>query len=151
MTSQAAGNALPQRFIDPSDGNFDLSEWLLDHSGFLPVPIIITEPAVGFGGGVALIFFRESLRDAAQEAKESGHVTPPDVFGVGGIATENGTKGGGGGRTVDVPRRPLSLSRRDRPSFTINLDFYGIGGQFPDCRSTKSAIRSRASVRSSRE
>ena len=33
-------------FRDPVDGRFDTSRWLLDHKGFLPVPIVITEPAV---------------------------------------------------------------------------------------------------------
>ena len=37
-------------FTDPEDGAFDASEWLLDRRGLLPVPIIITEPAIGYGG-----------------------------------------------------------------------------------------------------
>src|SRR4249919_3137665 len=68
-------------FIDPEDGYVDASEWLLDKQGFLPVPIIITEPAVGYGGGFAFLFFRESLREAAEHSKDKGHVTPPDIFG----------------------------------------------------------------------
>ena len=32
-------------FVDPEDGKLDASEWLLEKKGFLPVPIIITEPA----------------------------------------------------------------------------------------------------------
>lgn len=91
---QAIGEGLPTRFTDPEDGKLDLSEWLLDHKGFLPVPIVITEPAVGYGGGVAIAFFRESLRDTAERSKESGRRAPPDVFGVGAMATENGTRGG---------------------------------------------------------
>jgi len=48
-------------FIDPVDGQFDTSNWLLNKQGFLPVPIIITEPAIGYGGGVALVYFHEKL------------------------------------------------------------------------------------------
>ena len=33
-------------FFDPDDGMLDLSEYLATASGFLPVPIIITEPVV---------------------------------------------------------------------------------------------------------
>ena len=66
------------RFNDPDDGAFDLSEWLLDQKGFLPVPIIITEPAVGFGGGVMLAFFRESIREAANQKAPDGRLTPPE-------------------------------------------------------------------------
>ncbi len=74
-----------EHFRDPQDGQFDMSEWLLDHKGFLPVPIIITEPAVGYGGGAALVFFSESLRDTAARSK-GGHRTPPDVFAVAAAA-----------------------------------------------------------------
>jgi hypothetical protein len=35
------------------DGQLDISNWLIERKGFLPVPIVITEPAVGLGGGVA--------------------------------------------------------------------------------------------------
>jgi len=55
-------------FKDPEDGKLDASEWLLDRKGFLPVPILITEPAVGYGAGAALLFFRESIGDAVTKA-----------------------------------------------------------------------------------
>lgn len=127
---QAIGEGLPTRFTDPDDGKLDLSEWLLDHKGFLPVPIVITEPAVGYGGGVALAFFRESLRDTAERSKESGRRAPPDVFGVGAMATENGTKGAAlGGQWTFVDGR--YLYRGGVADVSINLDFYGVGGQLP--------------------
>ena len=34
-------------FRDPEDRRVDVSEWLLERKGVLPVPIIITEPASG--------------------------------------------------------------------------------------------------------
>lgn len=119
-----------QRFIDPADGMFDMSEWLLDRKGVLPVPIIITEPAVGFGGGAALVFFRESLREAARERKEGAPVAPPDIFGMAAFATENGTKGvaAGGQWTFRDDRYRVRSGVGD---FSINLDFYGIGDQLP--------------------
>ena len=41
---------------DSLDNAFDLSNYLIDANGFVPVPIIITEPALGgFGGGIAPI------------------------------------------------------------------------------------------------
>lgn len=79
------------------DGMFDMSSVLLDRKGFLPVPIIVTEPAVGYGGGLGLLFFREPLGEAAARAAQTGHSTPPDVFGIGAFATENGTKGAAAG------------------------------------------------------
>ena len=63
-------------FTDPEDGALDASEWLLDRSGFLPVPIIITEPAIGYGGGAAVLFFRESIR---QHSVGRDRLSPPDI------------------------------------------------------------------------
>ena len=48
--SPAQGQSWRYRFSDPQDGAFDASEHLLQHRGALPVPIVITEPAVGAGG-----------------------------------------------------------------------------------------------------
>ena len=115
-------------FTDPEDGKLDASEWLLDRRGFLPVPIIVTEPAVGYGAGAALLFFRESIREAAARGKESGHVTPPDIYAVAFAATENGTKFGGAGGMVtfdnDRWRWRGGVGLAD-----VNLDFFGAGGE----------------------
>jgi len=35
------------RFFDPEDGQFDLSYFLENPHGFLPIPIVVTGPAVG--------------------------------------------------------------------------------------------------------
>ena len=126
LTSLARGDGLLDRFEDPQDHHFDASEWLLDRKGFLPVPIVITEPAVGYGGGVALVFFRESMRDVAVKAK-GGHVTPPDIYGAGYAWTENGTQGGGAAAMLtfkdDRWRYRGGVGKAD-----VHLDFYGIGG-----------------------
>lgn len=51
--------------VDPEDGMVDMSDYLSSAAGFLPVPIIITEPAVGFGLGVAVAYFHPpNERDA---------------------------------------------------------------------------------------
>ena len=130
IAASAGAAGLPDRFTDRSDGKLDLSEWLLDHKGFLPVPIVVTEPAVGFGGGVALAFFREPLRGTVERAKEGGHVTPPDVFAIGALATENGTKGAAaGGQWTFVDDR--YRYRGGVGDVSVNLDFYGVGGRLP--------------------
>ena len=69
-TSVFAGS-FSDRFIDPEDGMFDTSEWLLTHRGFLPVPIIITEPAVDNGLGIALAVFHEPKKPKADESSVS--------------------------------------------------------------------------------
>ena len=76
------------RFFDPQDGQLDLSYFLENPRGFLPVPIVITEPAVGYGGGAAGLFLRPR-----KEAGEEGWARP-DISAIGGIATQNGTWAG---------------------------------------------------------
>ncbi|SDP82528.1 hypothetical protein SAMN04488595_1328 [Ralstonia sp. 25mfcol4.1] len=80
----------PLSFIDPEDGQFDASDYLLTHKGALPVPIVITEPAVGYGAGLGLLFFSESLEEA--RSNENGPA-PPNITFVGGLLTQNGTWG----------------------------------------------------------
>jgi len=110
-------------FTDPEDGALDMSEWLLDKKGFLPVPIIVTEPAIGYGGGLALLWFRESLG----ERRAQGRLSPPDIFGGALAATENGTTLAGGFGLVSFGQENWRwrgfIGRPD-----VNLDFYGAGG-----------------------
>ncbi|MFA0440473.1 BamA/TamA family outer membrane protein [Vibrio sp. 10N.286.49.B1] len=82
------------QFIDPTDGMFDASSWVLDNAvGFMPVPIIITDPAVGAGGGAALMFFHESEARERQRKEHPDEIAglPPSVTAVAAAATENGT------------------------------------------------------------
>lgn len=46
-----------ENMVDAEDGNVDISDYLSGARGFFPVPIIITEPAVGFGAGAAVAYF----------------------------------------------------------------------------------------------
>jgi hypothetical protein len=81
---------------DPEDGRFDTSRFLLDLKGFLPVPIIVTEPAVGYGGGAALLFFTRNPVPLGED-RAIGSFVPPDITAVAGFRTENGSQGGGVG------------------------------------------------------
>ena len=58
-----------RRLCRQDDGNLDVSDWLIDRKGFLPIPIVITEPAVGYGGGLALMFVRNSMRESAEKSR----------------------------------------------------------------------------------
>jgi hypothetical protein len=86
-------------FIDPIDGQFDLGHHLAENAyGFLPVPILITEPALGYGGGVAGVFLHESEKEKnyrKQQALTSldggAQLVPPAVTVVGAAGTENGS------------------------------------------------------------
>jgi len=125
-----------EKFTDPEDGYFDTSEWLLEDRMFLPVPIVITEPAVGFGLGAALVFFHETNKpienqqqDAAEEVSGMAHGLPPSLTAVAGAYTENDSWFGGvlhqGTYKQDTVRYTGSLFY---PS--VNLTFYG-GGDTP--------------------
>ena len=114
-------------FTDPEDGKLDASEWLLERKGFLPVPILITEPAVGYGIGAALLFFRESIGESVTKAKESGRLTPPDIYGMALAATENGTKVAGAFGMVTFAEQ-LWRWRGGVARPDVNLDFYGTNG-----------------------
>lgn len=78
---------------DSLDGAFDLSDYIIDANGFVPVPYIITEPALGgFGGALIPIFIkkRPPYLDSV-----GGHLqrTPvaPDLTGGLGAYTANKT------------------------------------------------------------
>jgi len=108
------------RFFDPDDGQFDLGYFLENPRGFLPVPIVVTEPAVGYGGGVVGMFLRPR-----REAGDEGWARP-DISALGGFATQNGTRGafaGDASRWVDGRLRTLVGGGTGR----VNLDFYGLG------------------------
>lgn len=119
----------PLSFFDPEDGMLDVSDFVLNHKGALPVPTIITEPAVGYGGGLGLLFFSESIAEAAARAKGTSHgPAPPNITAVGGAYTENGTWGAGLAHfhTWDNDRyRYLgAIAKVD-----ANLEYFGLANQ----------------------
>jgi len=91
--SYADNNASNQiSFVDKEDGHFDVSEYMSQAYGFVPVPILITEPSVGYGGGLALVYLHNKL---VGEKSATGRRIPPSISGLMFAATENGTKVGG--------------------------------------------------------
>ena len=109
------------RLHDAQDGKLDMSRYLLEHSGFLLVPIIITEPAVGNGGGAAALFF--DIPEQSQASKDRGEHLPPNMYGFGLFKTENGSEGFGAAGSFhfndDQWRYAAALSKA-----SVNLDFY---------------------------
>lgn len=107
---------------DPEDGRFDTSRFLLDLKGVLPVPIVITEPALGYGLGLGLLYFRRNAPPPDGPAAVGRHV-PPDVTALAGFRTENGSRGGGLGHlgfSRDGQWRYLGAVGR----VSLNLDLY---------------------------
>jgi len=89
--------ASSSQFFDQLDGMFDASEYLSENAyGFLPVPIIITDPAVDGGLGAIGLFFHETedektARLKAMKKSDSAtmHLLPPSVSAVMGAYTGN--------------------------------------------------------------
>jgi outer membrane protein assembly factor BamA len=110
---------LRSKFIDPTDGWPDISGFLDSPYGFVPVIVPITEPAVGYGVGGALVFI-----DRPQP--KSGHLARPNIAAVGGFATQNGSWGvlGGWSRWWLDDRLQTLLGVAYA---SVNLDYYGLG------------------------
>ena len=107
----------PSRLRDPVDGAFDVSGFLDTAYGFVPIAMPITEPAVGYGAGIGLVFIDKPK-------SESGEFARPNISAVGGFGTENGTKGG---FAVDS-RYWLDGKLQTLVggiSASVNLDYYG--------------------------
>jgi len=80
-------------FKDSLDGSTDLSDYIIQANGIVPVPIIITEPALGgFGGGIIPVYLKK--RPAYVDSVNGKMVlTPvaPDITGGAAVYTANGT------------------------------------------------------------
>ncbi len=91
FTSPADAAGFKEQFSDTTDGSFDMSRWLDQAHGFMPVVSIITEPAVGYGIAGGLMFIHRPKEDVGQPL-----TSPPSMSGVMGFYTENETWGAGG-------------------------------------------------------
>ena len=122
--------------FDPKDGMLDVSAWLATAKGFLPTGGFITEPAVGNGGYLGLMFLHDSIQNRAELAKDRHpngmlkRMPPPSVTGVFGFGTENGSWGGG--------LAHMHIFKDDKMRYLgglfyneMNLDYYGRGGDLP--------------------
>jgi hypothetical protein len=117
------------QFKDPDDGMIDISEWLLDNIvGFLPVPIIITEPAVDNGIGAAGVFFHQPKADQMKPDAD-GEFILPNVSAVAVAVTGNDSWIVGGGHFRNWGKDHYRYNVFGGYA-NINLDWYG-GDDFP--------------------
>lgn len=112
---------------DDEDGAFDVSKFLATRTGFLPLAMPITEPAVGYGLCVGLAFFHEKPR--ARDTPDGVRIIPPIVTAVGGMATENGSWAAFGAhmRNWDDGRIRYLVGGGYA---SLNLDWFGQGNAF---------------------
>jgi hypothetical protein len=111
----------PSKLRSPEDGWFDVSAFLDESWGFVPLAMPITEPAVGYGAGGGLAFIGKPQEVTASFSR-------PSITFVGGLGTENGTWG-----VAAVDYREWKHDRLQTLvglfDASVNLDFYGIGGE----------------------
>jgi hypothetical protein len=81
-----------QSLTDTLDGNLDLSQMMASKYGFVPIPFLITEPALGYGGGAALVFLHRTPEELAKMEKKT-----PDLTGAFGMYTESNSWAVGAG------------------------------------------------------
>jgi outer membrane protein assembly factor BamA len=110
----------PSKFRSADDGWLDVSGFLDEKYGFLPIAIPITEPAVGYGAAVGLMFLSSPLGEPRDGFGR------PDISLAGGLGTDNGSWGLMLGDIrhwfddrIETQAGILHLS--------ANLDFRGIG------------------------
>jgi hypothetical protein len=110
----------PSKIRSPEDGALDLSGFLDKAYGFVPILIPITEPAIGYGAALGVMFI-----DKPQGEAQPG-LARPNITAVGAFATGNGTWG--------VLAGDVRHWKDDRVQTvvgalysSVNLDFYGIG------------------------
>jgi len=110
-------------FRDSLDGAFDISKWLFELHGFIPIVSPITEPALGYGLVGAGVYFFPKKKTSKDEFKM------PDIAGIGGGYTQNGTWFAGAGYA--------GFWKDDRIRYrgifgygNINLKYYGSGNDY---------------------
>jgi hypothetical protein len=119
----ATTNAFRSKFIDPQDGWLDVSGFLDTAYGFVPLVKPLTDPSLGYGANVGLIFIDR------KEPKPGQEFARPNLAVLGGLATENGSKavyaGHNGKWHGDKIETVLGVAYG-----SFNLDYYGVGDSF---------------------
>ena len=115
--------ASSKTFIDPYDSAFDISSYLFDLHGFLPILSPITEPAVGIGAALAGVFFIPKKKGSPNRFRT------PDITGLAAGYTRNNTWFVGGGY--------LGFWKNDHIRYRgvfgyadVHLKYYGNGNDY---------------------
>ncbi|HRI59099.1 MAG TPA: BamA/TamA family outer membrane protein [Saprospiraceae bacterium] len=106
---------------DSLDGAIDMSDFLIDMHGFIPVPTIITEPALGgFGFGLAPVFLtpKKRLPDTPP-----GQYVRPDITAGFGMWTVNGSWAAGAVRSGTLQKQRIRYVIGGGYA-DVNLSFY---------------------------
>ncbi|MDE0589838.1 hypothetical protein OU789_07880 [Halocynthiibacter sp. C4] len=113
----AHANSFTEQFIDPEDNMFDVSAFLA-RGGFVPMPVIITEPAVDKGIGIVGQFVQgDPTTKNVRRTMVGAFITGNNSFGGGAMQTGAFRDGrvkytvGIGGADLHLPVYPFGSSR----------------------------------------
>lgn len=142
LLSSVSSQALPELFTDPEDGMLDISRFLLEYKyGVMPVPIVVTEPAIGEGAGIAAVFFHDNDDEPMDPNANLDDMPPPSVSVALGLYTNKDSWVVGGGHLghyKDDNLRTFTVLGQA----SLNLDFYGVGTD----RDTAFAFNAKANI-----
>lgn len=103
---------------DTLDGHFDFSRFLIDSKGFMPIPLVITEPALGdLGLAMALTFLTPKTPPPGKT------YVAPDITAGFGMYTANKSWAAGGARIGSFPKAGIKY-RAILGYASLNLSFY---------------------------
>lgn len=118
--SNSSTNPATAKASPSEDGWPDVSGFLDEKYGFLPVVMPITEPAVGYGAAGGLAFLNRPLGESRPGFNR------PSITAVGGMGTENGSWGAFAGDVRHwMDDRLQTVAGAVYAS--VNLDYHGIG------------------------
>lgn len=134
VSNIAIADGFWSQFVDPDDGRFDASSFLADNAyGFLPVPIIITDPAVDGGLGAIGVFFHETEEqkerrlEALRNAENgSQYLLTPSVSAIAAAGTGNDSWFVGGGHMGFFKQGSIRYMGGAGYG-DVNIGFYGFG------------------------
>lgn len=112
-------------FKDSLDHKLDLSDWVIKANGFIPVPMLITEPALGdFGGLLAAVFIKPNTPYLDSiDGKQVKTRVKPNIYGGAGAYTANDTWLVGGFTTGAIKKWRVNY-RVATGLANVNLNFY---------------------------
>lgn len=112
-------------FKDSLDHKIDLSDWVIKSKGFIPIPYLITEPALGgIGGALVPVFIKpntpylDSIDGRLVKTRAK-----PNLLALGGAYTANGTWLVAGG-TAGTIKKWRANYRFGGGYANVNMNFY---------------------------
>jgi hypothetical protein len=112
-------------FKDSLDHKIDLSDWVISSKGFIPIPYLITEPALGgIGGALVPVFIKPNTPYLDTiNGKLVKSRAKPNLLAVGAGYTANGTWFVGGG-TAGTIKKWRANYRLFGGYADVNMNFY---------------------------